>query len=98
MLSFELIILILFTKHDAIYIANPSSMQDACNMNFVIDLAHRRDSVAWWWSIEVRNLRVWGSIPHEDSELSFPTLMTRRKTYFYKKIIFLKGENKLKTW
>ena len=26
-------------KHDAIDFANPSSMQDACHMNFVIDLA-----------------------------------------------------------
>ena len=29
-------------KHDAIDIADPSSMQDACHMNFVIALAHRR--------------------------------------------------------
>ena len=29
-------------------IADPSSMQDACHMNFVIDLAHRRVSVAQW--------------------------------------------------
>ena len=28
-------------KHYAIDIADPSSMQDACHMNFVIDLAHR---------------------------------------------------------
>ena len=28
------------------YIADLSSMQDACHMNFVIDLAHRRVSVA----------------------------------------------------
>ena len=28
-------------KHDAIDITDPSSMQDACHMNFVIDLAHR---------------------------------------------------------
>ena len=26
-------------KHDAIDFANPSSMQDACHMNFVIDFA-----------------------------------------------------------
>ena len=48
MVSFELIFIILFTKHDAIYIANPSSMQDACNINFVIDLDHRKDYVAKW--------------------------------------------------
>ena len=35
-------------KHDAIDIADPSSMQDACRMNFVIDLARRRVSVAQW--------------------------------------------------
>ena len=29
-------------------IADPSSMQDACHMNFVIDLAHRRVSVTQW--------------------------------------------------
>ena len=28
--------------------ADPSSMQDACHMNFVIDLAHRGVSVAQW--------------------------------------------------
>ena len=32
-------------KHDAIDVANPSSMQDACHMNFVIDFANRRVSV-----------------------------------------------------
>ena len=35
-------------KHHAIDIANPSSMQDACHMNFVIDLVHRGVSVAQW--------------------------------------------------
>ena len=33
---------------DAIGIADPSSMQDACNTNFVIDLADRRVSLAQW--------------------------------------------------
>ena len=33
--------LISIYKHHAIDIANPSSMQDACHMNFVIDLVHR---------------------------------------------------------
>ena len=33
---------IFFFKYDAIDIADPSSMQDACHMNFVIDLAHLR--------------------------------------------------------
>ena len=35
-------------KYHAIDIADPSSMQDACPMNFVIDLAHRGVSVAQW--------------------------------------------------
>ena len=33
-------------KHDAIDIADPSSMQDACHMNFVIDLVLHRVSLA----------------------------------------------------
>ena len=35
-------------KHDAIDIADLRSMQDTCPMNFVIDLGHRRVSVAQW--------------------------------------------------
>ena len=35
-------------KHYAIDIVDPSSMQDACHMNFVIDLAHHGVSVAQW--------------------------------------------------
>ena len=38
----------LYQKHYAIDIADPSSMQDACYKNFVIDLAHRRVFVAQW--------------------------------------------------
>ena len=34
--------LILFTEHDATDIADPSCVRDACHMNFVIDLTHRR--------------------------------------------------------
>ena len=36
--------LISFYEHDAIDIADPSSMQDECHMNFVIDLAYREVS------------------------------------------------------
>ena len=43
MFVLEAISLILFTN-----IADPSSMQDACHMNFVIDLVHHRVSVAHW--------------------------------------------------
>ena len=35
-------------KRDAINVADPSSMQDACHVDFVIDLAHRRVSFAQW--------------------------------------------------
>ena len=34
-------------KYAAIDITDPSSMQDVCHMNFAIELAHRRVSVAW---------------------------------------------------
>ena len=41
--------LISIYKHDAIDIADPSSMQDVYHhMNFVIDLAHRGVYVAQW--------------------------------------------------
>ena len=35
-----------FNKHDAINIADPSSMQDMCHMNLLIDLTHNRVSVS----------------------------------------------------
>ena len=35
-------------KHDTIDTADPSSIQDTCHMNFVIELAHRGVSVAQW--------------------------------------------------
>ena len=35
-------------KHDVINIADPSSMQDVCHMNFVIDRARLKVSVAQW--------------------------------------------------
>ena len=35
-------------KLDTIDIADPSSMLEACHMNFVIDLAQHRVSVAQW--------------------------------------------------
>ena len=50
--------LISIYKHYAIDIADPSSMQDACHMNLVIDLAHRGVSVAQWESIGARNPKV----------------------------------------
>ena len=47
-----------FYKHGAIDIANPSRMQAACHMNFVIDLTHLRVSVVEHQSIGARNPRV----------------------------------------
>ena len=42
------IALISIYKQYAVDIADPSSMQDACHMNFVIDLTHHGLSVAQW--------------------------------------------------
>ena len=72
--------LISIYKHYAFDIADPSSIQDACHMNFVIDLAHRGVSVAQWLehqSAESEGLRF-------DSSWVLrvflcPTLVTRRK-------------------
>ena len=69
-------------KHDAIDIADPSSMQEMCHMNFVIDLAHRGVSVAQRWSIGAWIPKVWGSILHGDSECFLcPKLVTRQKKH-----------------
>ena len=35
-------------KHYTIGIADPSSMQDTCHMNFVVDLTHHGVSVTQW--------------------------------------------------
>ena len=35
-------------KHDAMDIADSSSLQDMCHMNFVKDLAHHSVSVVQW--------------------------------------------------
>ena len=56
------------TKHDAKDVADPSSMQDACQMTFIMGLTHHRVSAAQWKSIRARNPKVWGTIPHKDSE------------------------------
>ena len=55
--------LISIYKHYAVDIADPSSMQVACHMNFVIDLAHRGGSVVEHRSMESKGLRfdsLWG--------------------------------------
>ena len=56
----------------------------ACPMNFVIDLAHRVVSVAQWQSIWRWNPKVWGAIPHGDSEyfsLSHARDKTKKKSF-----------------
>ena len=40
-------------------------------MNFVIDPARRGVSVAQWLSIWAQNPKVWGAIPHGDSQFFF---------------------------
>ena len=41
------------------------------------------------WSIGARNPKVWGSIPHRDSEFFLcPTLVTRRKKDIFSKVIY----------
>ena len=70
-------------KHDAIDIAYPSSMQDVCHMNFVLDLAHRSlcGSVVEHRNAETEGLRFDSSWGLGEFFLC-PTLVTRRKTYF----------------
>ena len=45
------------TCHLSCYLVDPSCMQDACHMNFVMDLAHREVCVAQWQGIR-RGLRI----------------------------------------
>ena len=66
-------------KHYAIDIADHSSMQDACHLNFVIHLAHRGVSMAQWWSIGARNPFVLSSILHGNS-IFFSQSHARNKT------------------
>ena len=78
--------LILFPNRTPSTIGDPSSMWDACHMNLVIDLAHRRVSVALWQSIDGLRLdSSWGL------RIFFcPTLVTRRKISFSKNHIVSK--------
>ena len=45
------------TCHLSYYLVDPSCMQDACHMNFLIDLAHCEVCVAQWRGIR-RGLRI----------------------------------------
>ena len=85
--------LIFIYKHDSIDIADPCSMQDACQMNLVIDLAHRRVPVIQWYehrSAESDGLRFdssWGakifslSNARERMKNIFLYFITEPKTY-----------------
>ena len=64
------------------------SMQDACHMNFVTDLAHRGVSVAQWLSIGARNPKVWGSIPHGNK--------TKKKTFSNEKDVCVLSRARVK--
>ena len=57
--------LISIYKHYAIDIADPTSMQGACYMNFVIDFAHRGVFVAQW--LEHRSAESEGLRPFDSS-------------------------------
>ena len=86
-------------KLDTIDIADPCSMLEACHMNFVIDLAHHRVSVAQWYRNGAQNLKVWGSIPHgyffffphswQDKKTSFSTSLTSSKLTISLTILFI---------
>ena len=60
---------VVVSKHYAINIADTSGMQDACHMNFTIDLAHRGVFVAQW--LDHRSVESEGSIPDGDSKFFF---------------------------
>ena len=73
-------------NHDAIDIADTSSMQDACHMNFVIDLITVE---SLWLSSRALEHGIWRSevgflIGYSEFFLC-PMLVTRRKTSFSKK-------------
>ena len=80
--------LISIYKHNAIDIADPSSMLDACHTNFVIDLARRGVSVAWCRALEHRIQRSEVRFLMGTQNFFFffficPTLVSRRKTSFF---------------
>ena len=69
-------------KHEAIDVADSSSMQDACYMNFVMDLAHRGSVVGHqstesegmrfysWWGLRISSLlRSWQDEKHVSQKI-----------------------------
>ena len=94
--------LISFYEHDAIDIADPSSMQDACHMNFVIDLAYREvsGSVVEHWNAESEGLRFdssWGlrnfSLSHARDKTKNILLYFFTKLRTYHLSLFLSTES-----
>ena len=79
-------------------IADPSSIQDACHINFIIDLAHRRVSVAQW--LEHRSAEYEGFskgtqnfffVPRSWQDIFlyfFTELKTYHPSYFYLHLFF----------
>ena len=86
--------------HYAIDVADPSSMQDARHMNFIIDLAHHGISMAQWQSVGAQNLKVWGLIPHGDSEFfSLSHACDKTKNIFlYDSVSFLRIHIQYVSW
>ena len=87
-------------KYEAIDIANPSSMQDVCHTNFVMNIAHRKVYAAQWWSIgALRFVSSWRirtfSLSHarDKTKNVFLYFFTELKTYhlsFYFKTLCYK--------
>ena len=75
----------MFYKHYAIDIADPSSMHDACHMNFVIDLAHRSlcGSVVEHRSVESEGLRFGSSWGLRIFSLSYARDKTKNIFFFF---------------
>ena len=79
------------------YIADFSSMQDACHMNFVIDLAHREVSVAQSLehrSAESEGLRFDSSWGLRIFSLSHARDKTKKHLSLYKHILLIESSFK----
>ena len=62
--------------HDAIDIPDPSSMQDVCHMNFVIDLAiPYRDSEFFLYPMLVTRKKTSFSVSLPSSKLTIPLIL-----------------------
>ena len=82
-------LLFLSKNNYAIDIVDPSSMQDACHMNFVIDLAHRGVSVAQWQSIgaQIRRPEVRFLMGTQNFSLSHARDKTKKHLTYFKLLL-----------